>query len=662
MTRTPVIPKARPDHPSLDFDVLRSEGVRHLENLATELWTDFNAHDPGITLLELLCYAITDLGYRSRMLPIGDLVAGSKEKAFFEALEILPSAPVTARDYRKLLIDVKGVKNAWVEKYGPTDQAKDLQVFASGSGIVFFEKLANNVENEWVLKDDAVEKMTGFLEDFFPDAGAGALQNKLEQVQGWVTNGLDFKNISIENQDLARAFTRRFGCIRFPLSKDYLDESTQIVYNGLVKITLDLDDHIDPENESQTRPVIQRAMRRLQANRTLCQDFVEPPVLVGKLPVAICLHLEVEPGKDAVEVAAEAIWRIEQHLRPILRFYTFREMRARGRSVEEIYNGPLLDNGFLDNLEVDAAQLLTEFHHSDLTNAATVKPGVDTVHELKVKVFNDAKFDIKTTYTIFKPETGNDSDPTPYNRTRPLKPVINLCESCILVTQNGFRRELSEAALQEPLRLKRLLAGCYDEPGGLETPTGIARPDLTEYRSLQYDLPGIYGVGDYDVSDETPADQKGRRKQLQAYLAFFDQILAAYLLQLGHIRQLLSVEQDPRLPTYLTADLRNIPGLMEVIDPDKSFSAESPATRADRRNRLLNHLLARFGETFSDFVVGILRADTGVEDNPFSPGFQRISGSQSQLPARIARAWRRTKQSVQLPRSGSLEHRQCRRH
>jgi len=85
------IPKGRPDHISLDFDLLRAEGIQHLENLATEVWTDFNAHDPGITILELLSYAITDLGYRTRMLPIADLLAGNDptKKTWFTATEVL---------------------------------------------------------------------------------------------------------------------------------------------------------------------------------------------------------------------------------------------------------------------------------------------------------------------------------------------------------------------------------------------------------------------------------------------------------------------------------------------------------------------------------------------------------------------------------------------
>ena len=56
---------APPKHPALDYDFLRQEGIRHLEHLAGQLWTDYNTHDPGITILEQLCYALTDLVYRT---------------------------------------------------------------------------------------------------------------------------------------------------------------------------------------------------------------------------------------------------------------------------------------------------------------------------------------------------------------------------------------------------------------------------------------------------------------------------------------------------------------------------------------------------------------------------------------------------------------------
>ena len=49
-------------HPELNdssnYELLRQEGLNAIQQLASRWWTDYNIHDPGITQLELLCYAL----------------------------------------------------------------------------------------------------------------------------------------------------------------------------------------------------------------------------------------------------------------------------------------------------------------------------------------------------------------------------------------------------------------------------------------------------------------------------------------------------------------------------------------------------------------------------------------------------------------------------
>lgn len=58
----------------LDYKQLYDLGMARIRSLCSEKWTDYNTHDPGITLLETLCYAITDMSYRAQM-PVKDLLA-----------------------------------------------------------------------------------------------------------------------------------------------------------------------------------------------------------------------------------------------------------------------------------------------------------------------------------------------------------------------------------------------------------------------------------------------------------------------------------------------------------------------------------------------------------------------------------------------------------
>jgi hypothetical protein len=109
------------------FDQLKALGLDTVSRLAGDSWTNFNESDPGITLLELLCYAITDLGYRAE-LPVEDLIAGRDglvdlaARQLFPPEEILGSGPVTVDDYRRLLLDrFDDLINCWVrvEPEGP---------------------------------------------------------------------------------------------------------------------------------------------------------------------------------------------------------------------------------------------------------------------------------------------------------------------------------------------------------------------------------------------------------------------------------------------------------------------------------------------------------------------------------------------------------------
>lgn len=131
---------------SSDFKFLKEKGIEHLRNLAGRVWTDHNQHDPGVTILDEVCFAITDLSYRTK-LPIEDLIALSQDEktnwqtkypaphyknryndfekqGLFEAHKILPTHPWTVLDYRKLLLKVEGVRNAWfVPHCGTAEQA-----------------------------------------------------------------------------------------------------------------------------------------------------------------------------------------------------------------------------------------------------------------------------------------------------------------------------------------------------------------------------------------------------------------------------------------------------------------------------------------------------------------------------------------------------------
>ncbi len=112
---------------ALDFQALRRRGIALAQELSGKAWTDFNLHDPGVTLLEAICYALTELAYRADF-PTADLLTGADGRLdharlhLARPLEVLGSRPVTVRDLALALSDSDGsVERVLVQAAGGPD-------------------------------------------------------------------------------------------------------------------------------------------------------------------------------------------------------------------------------------------------------------------------------------------------------------------------------------------------------------------------------------------------------------------------------------------------------------------------------------------------------------------------------------------------------------
>lgn len=119
MEQPKTIPRAGTLDTCTNYRELLNRGLDYCQHLGGDLWTDYNEHDPGVTILEQLCYALTDLSYRTDF-DIADILAvppGARqpEQPLYTGDRILPCNALTTADYRKLLYDrIRGLKNAWL--------------------------------------------------------------------------------------------------------------------------------------------------------------------------------------------------------------------------------------------------------------------------------------------------------------------------------------------------------------------------------------------------------------------------------------------------------------------------------------------------------------------------------------------------------------------
>ncbi|NID14693.1 hypothetical protein [Luteibacter yeojuensis] len=117
-----VIPRHRVDDP-LAYDALRARALAALQELSGEQWTDYNYHDPGVTLLDAFCFALTEDIFGARQ-PLADLLSSPDGRIHYRALglraaeDILPCRPCTAMDYMRWLLDrVPGALQAHVRSH-----------------------------------------------------------------------------------------------------------------------------------------------------------------------------------------------------------------------------------------------------------------------------------------------------------------------------------------------------------------------------------------------------------------------------------------------------------------------------------------------------------------------------------------------------------------
>lgn len=535
MTAALTIPNLPADHPSQDYEWLRQAGLRYLEKVARQ-WTDYNTHDPGITILEVLCYAITDLGYRTDF-PVEELLADGKpdslKRHFLTAPRALPSAPVTELDFRKILLDIPGVKNAWLQE---------------------------NLKHQFKV-DCTASKIT-----------------------------------------------------RDPIPSHHKQQT--ITLRGIYDILVQEDETITEEpsksKKKKKQEVLRAAVRRVfNASRNIGEELDEIRT-VPMQDIRVCGDIELHPEAVIERVYAEVLYRLQLHFNPPVPRRTLAELLERDIPVESIFEGPLLNMGFIDDNELRRSGLKTEIRLSDLIRVIMDIPGVKFIRKIHFNYCNSTN-----------PDAPLDEDA---QWVLPVKPghLPNLCEENsrfkffkgllpFEIDQEKIDAEYAAIVTAEQAKILTIAQASKDLP--LPEPRFLP---VAEYTSIQHDLPRAYGVGKHGVPDVVASEREHRQaqaRQLRAYLLLFDQLMADYLAQLSQIRALF--EADASLgQTYFHQVVGDLPdvetayghydqleNLLVRASGEHEPSADGISLFEKRKNRLMDHLLARFCESFNEYVL-----------------------------------------------------------
>ncbi|WP_075187448.1 hypothetical protein [Teredinibacter haidensis] len=93
-----------------EFEKLRETMLNAVQRLSSHRWSDYNLHDPGVTILEQLCYGLSDLNYRTEY-SIEELFANDQHEVdlhhhgLYTPNESLVCRPVSHNDKIKYFLD-----------------------------------------------------------------------------------------------------------------------------------------------------------------------------------------------------------------------------------------------------------------------------------------------------------------------------------------------------------------------------------------------------------------------------------------------------------------------------------------------------------------------------------------------------------------------------
>lgn len=552
---------------ALDYEYLRKTGLKYIEQLAKAVWTDYNIHDPGITIMELLSYTITDLSYRTNH-AIEDILSVESDNMknfhnqFISAIQILPVRPVSENDLRKLFIDI------------------------------------NSVAGEIIITEDAdggpVEKTIS--------VDLGGVKN------AWIFKGEEKLNIDTEHN-------------KFTISNSDDTSIFPIELNGLYDVRLELEDIPEQEFKSlitkdiQKAGIIKAALEKFHQNRNLCEDIRSIDV-IAEHEIIVCADIDLVPGSKPDIVWADIITAIKNYLSPEVNQYALQEMLDKKDeagnpyyTTDVLFEGPRLENGFIDDEELSASRLKSEIYTSDLINILMDIHGVKAVKNI---LLNYCHSEIPTENHKWSIRINPGKKPTLCMS----KTNIDFFVDVLPLQLNKINALKNLSIIESAKNEKRKTIKTADLP----MPAGTYR-NLSDHSSVVHQLPQNYGVGVAGLPNHVSDERKAQAKQLKAYLLFYDQLFSNYFAQLSNVRQLFLADNSIK-KTYFTQvipeteipELRDLYTDFEGRKVDLDLIMEELDPYESRKNRLLDHLMGRFSETFNDYALQLYSLEGAISE------------------------------------------------
>lgn len=525
--------------PHQDFNFLKDEAIDYIQNHIGTEWTNFNPSDPGMTILDQVCYALTELGYCTDF-SIPDILTNSTgkleiEDQFYLPYKILTTAPYTINDYKKYLID--GIEDVY-----------NVTIITYNNNVMLFAR----------------------------------------------------------------------------------------VYQIFLYINPEITDPLQHDN------ICKSAYYYLNQSRNIGELF-NMPIALQTQQYQISGKIELENEVDEHTVLLELQNKIRAYIFPKIDQVNYDILKGDGYDSAEIYDGPYLKNGWIitDSL-VDKKDTLKAL---DLIPLIESISGIVSISGLQFYQNNVVIPSLQSTVS----------------QILSIDILQSYKAKKLILTANGKDIPVDTfIPLQiNTIKYQETATSLNNKPA-IKLPKSSFR-DINSYYSIQNTFPQQYGIGDDKIEDDSAPIQVAQSRQLKGYLTLFDQVLANQFSQLANVSKLFSftnsvcgapsdndtfyafkdkfekkhleypVPYKMFSPSYFYQSLYNVPHIKPLLKNNTAFDfsfgeetkkelkekswreyqqdpynayifgmmkiMEEEDQNLERRNKLLDHLLARHGES-----------------------------------------------------------------
>ena len=519
---------------AMDYQAVRARAVELTRQMSGTAWTDYNVSDPGVTILEQLCYALTELPYRAD-LPVSRLLAAPetgridlRRQGLFPAWSILPCDPVTLNDLRRVVIDqVAGLANVWFTPVTPPPPHTPY-------GLYDVAILA--------LHDEGGERLHQHrdLDAAFDDDPDPVPRREPLRREGWRRHWDPQRDE--DDQD-----GRAHGC---------------------------------------HERLIDEVARCYVAHRSLCED-VRSLIVLKPLRVEVRAELQLDDGADPSDTLANVLFQLGLFLAPEPSRADLQAQLAARSPPSAIFTGPLMRRGFIADDQLKPR--LSAIDANDVRQVLAAATGVLGVDSLAVRLADGAQ---TPTGPIPVPpdhvgrlalDVGSAEPPISLHRNRAT------CATDPLRVRRVLDQLWARHRRTWPLRTQ------YEAQ---YAPPAAPAPSLSDYTSIQPQFPRVYGLVGGDATLDRSALRSAQAKQLKAYLLPFEQVIADSFSQLGVVRDLFSVEAGDGRTYACQSLRDLVPDVEPLLGPgyEAGLAAISAASGSGdaRRNAVLDFLLSLY--------------------------------------------------------------------